>query len=309
MDEHGLGWDDLRLVLAVGRAGSLTGAAAALGISHPTVFRHVNRIEARLGVRLFDRARDGYGLTPAGEEVVALAARMATEVTALERRLAGQDLRPSGTVRLTTTDTLMLGPLPPLLDELRRRQPDIVVEAGTTNSFLSLSRREADIALRPAAAPPAPLAGRRLCPIATAVYAPADAGPVDPADLAARDWVLPDDSLSGLPAAIWAAERRLDGRAAFRANSLMALRAAAAEGMGLAILPCYVGDAEPRLARVGAPLPELASELWLLVHPDLRRVARIRAVLDGLAALLAPLRPLFAGIMPRPARAPGARRR
>lgn len=298
MDEHTLPWDDLWLVLAVGESGSLTGAAARLGVSHPTVFRRVNRIEARLGVRLFERARDGYGLTPAGEEVVALATRMAAEVTELERRLAGRDLRPSGIVRLTTTDTLMLGPLPPLIAELRRREPAITLEISTTNAFLSLSRREADIALRPAAAPPAPLVGRKLSAIATAIYAPRDRGPVDPADLAGQDWVLPDDSLSALPAALWAAERRLDRRAAFRANSLLALRAAAAEGLGLTILPCYVGDAEPRLARVGAPLPELASELWLLAHPDLRRVGRIRAVLDGLAALIAPLRPLFAGLRP-----------
>lgn len=298
MDEHTLPWDDLRLVLAVGESGGLTGAAARLGVSHPTVFRRVNRIEARLGVRLFERARDGYGLTPAGEEVVALATRMAAEVTELERRLAGRDLRPSGIVRLTTTDTLMLGPLPPLIAELRRREPAITLEISTTNAFLSLSRREADIALRPAAAPPAPLVGRKLSAIATAIYAPRDRGPVDPADLAGQDWVLPDDSLSALPAALWAAERRLDRRAAFRANSLLALRAAAAEGLGLTILPCYVGDAEPRLARVGAPLPELASELWLLAHPDLRRVGRIRAVLDGLAALIAPLRPLFAGLRP-----------
>lgn len=304
MDEHGLAWDDLRLVLAVGDSGSLTGAAAALGVSHPTVFRRVNRIEARLGVRLFERARDGYGLTPAGEEVVALARHMAAGVTELERRLAGRDLRPSGTVRLTTTDTLMLGPLPPLIAALRRREPAVTIEIGTANAFLSLSKREADIALRPAVAPPAPLVGRKLGVIATAIYAPRASGPIDPADLAAHDWVLPDDSLSALPSALWAGERRLDRRAAFRANSLLALRAAAAEGLGLAILPCYVGDAEPRLARAGDPVPELESELWLLTHPDLRRVARIRAVLDGLAALIGPLRPLLAGLRPAAAPAP-----
>lgn len=168
------------------------------------------------------------------------------------------------------------------------------------NAFLSLSKREADIALRPAADPPAPLVGRKLSVIATAIYAPRGHGPVDPGDLATQDWVLPDDSLSALPAALWAAERRLDRRAAFRANSLLALRAAAAAGLGLAILPCYVGDTEPQLVRVGDPLGELAAELWLLTHPDLRRVARIRAVLDGLAALIGPLRPLFAGLRPAP---------
>jgi DNA-binding transcriptional LysR family regulator len=93
----------------------------------------------------------------------------------------------------------------------------------------------------------------------------------------------------------WLAARRLDARAVLRANSLLALRDAAASGMGLVVLPCYVGDLSAGLTRVGAPIAELGSALWLLTHPDLRRTARIRAVLDGLAELLLTLRPLFAG--------------
>jgi DNA-binding transcriptional LysR family regulator len=298
--ERQASWDDLRVVLAVSRAGSLSGAARALKLSHPTVFRRVRQIEARIGVRLFDRARAGYALTPAGDEMVAVASRLAGEVDALERRLAGRDLRPSGTVRLTTTDTLLFGPLAWLLAAFREAHPAITLEVAALNAMLSLSKREADVAIRPSSTAPESLVGRRLAGIAAAVYrgatAPAELGP---SGLAGADWVAPDDSLSDLPLARWLADRGYDRRATLRANSLLALRDAARAGIGLALLPCYVGDADPGLTRVGAPIAELESALWLLTHPDLRRVARIRAVVDGMAALLQPLRPLFEGRQPR----------
>src|SRR5918999_3199739 len=109
----GLRWDELRLVLAIGRSGTLSGGARRLAIDHSTAFRRLGALEARLGVRLFERARDGYVATAAGEAVIAAAARFDETVGELERRLAGEDLRPSGTVRVTTTDTL-LGLLAPL---------------------------------------------------------------------------------------------------------------------------------------------------------------------------------------------------
>jgi DNA-binding transcriptional LysR family regulator len=295
MNEQLPDWDDLRLVLAVARAGSLVGAARSLGISHPTVFRRVNRIEGRLGVRLFERARDGYALTAAGEELTTLAGRMDGEIAALERRLAGRDLRPAGSVRVTTTDTLLLGLLTPLFAAFRRRHPEITLEVAAANSFFNLSRREADVAIRPSRDPPDPLVGRKIADIATAVYRPRRSPELADDDLARRDWVIPDDSLSHLPIARWLADRRLEGRAVYRANSLVALLDAARNGLGLVVLPCYVGDREPAVARVGAPREELRSELWLLTHPDLRRVARIRAFLDAMAELLQPLRPLFEG--------------
>jgi DNA-binding transcriptional LysR family regulator len=295
--EQPASWDDLRVVLAVSRAGSLSGAARALRLSHPTVFRRVRQIEARLGVRLFDRARDGYALTPAGEEMAALAGRLAGEVEALERRLAGRDLRPSGTVRVTTTDTLLFGPLGPLLAGFRAAHPEITLDIAAANAMFALSRREADVAIRPSREAPESLVGRRIAGVAAAIYCAA--GTAAPADLGAVDWVVPDDSLSSLPLARWLAEQRYDRRVALRANSLLALRDAARAGLGLALLPCYVGDPEPGLARVGAPIAALESALWLLTHPDLRRVARIRAVMDGMGELLQKLRPLFEGRRPR----------
>lgn len=295
MNEQRLGWDDLRIVLAVGRAGSLNGAAKALGVSHPTVFRRIGAIERRLGTRLFERARDGYAPTAAGEAAIALAGRLEVEITALERRLAGQDQRPSGVLRVTTTDTLLFGPLPPLLATFRRRHPGITLEVAASNALFSLTRRDADVAIRPSPTPPDALVGRKVADVATAIYRPSDGPAIDEAGLDDRDWATPDDSLSDLPASRWLARQGFDRRAVYRANTLLALRDAAAQGLGLAVLPCYVGDPDPALARVGGSIEALRSELWLLTHPDLRRVARIRAFLDGMRALLLPLRPLFEG--------------
>ncbi|MFO1067920.1 MAG: LysR family transcriptional regulator [Geminicoccaceae bacterium] len=286
-----LPWDDLRLVLAIGRAGSLAGAARDLAIDHSTAFRRLGALEAMLGVRLFERARAGYAPTAAGEAVVAAAQRVEAEVLAAERLVAGEDLRPGGVVRLTTTDTLA-GLLAPVLAACRRAYPAITLELVVTNALLTLTRRDADIALRPSDDVPGHLVGRRLCNIASAVYA------VDPPPDA---WVGPDESLGHLRAAAWLAREVADGRVALRCNSLMGLLAAARAGIGRAVLPCFLGDAEPALRRLGAPLPGLETGLWLLVHPDLRRVARIRAVIDVASAGLADCRERLEGRLAGPA--------
>src|SRR5947207_5816057 len=165
-----LGWDDLRFILAVARTGTLSGAARALAVTHSTVFRRLQALERGLGVRLFDRARDGYSPTPAGDAAAALAARVEDEVLSLERRLSGQDLDPSGTVRVTTTDTIGLTILPPQIAALRAAHPQIRVEIAISNSMAALTRRDADVALRPTRDPPQSLIGRRVAGVAYAIY-------------------------------------------------------------------------------------------------------------------------------------------
>jgi DNA-binding transcriptional LysR family regulator len=290
-----ISWDDLRLVCAVGEAGTLTGAARNLGVDHSTAFRRLGALEARLGVRLFERARDGYAPTPAGEATIAAAGRMLADLGDLEQRLAGEDLRPAGTVRMTTTDTL-LDFLAPLLAAFRAAHPEITVEIVAANAFFTLTRRDADVAIRPAAAAPENLVGRRIATLATGLYAAPDylARRSDD-DLRRHDWAAPDDSLGHLGSAKWMQAEIPAERVVVRSNSLLALRAAARAGLGVAPLPCYLADPDPALARVRAPLPEMASALWLLTHPDLRRVARIRVFLDFAADWLASRRALIEG--------------
>ena len=293
-----LAWDDLLFVLNVGRTGSLSGAARTLGVNHSTVFRRIGAIEEQLGVRLFDRRRDGYAPTAAGEAVIELAAKLDENVLALERKLAGEDLRPSGTVRVTTTDT-MIGTVTPLCGAFRRAYPEICVELVTGNQFLNLSRRDADVALRPSLQPPETLHGRRLASIAFSIYGSrtylaATGGP----DLdRAHEWIGLDDTLSHLTAHRWMKERVEPERIGFKASSFVAVEEAARAGMGITLLPCYMGDSSPELSRLCPPIAELATDFWLLVHEDLRRTARVRAFIDFVAGEMTKLRPRIEGIL------------
>jgi DNA-binding transcriptional LysR family regulator len=297
MASNCMDWDDLRFVLAVGRERTLSAAARSLGVNHTTVFRRVRQIEAGLGVRLFERHRDGYTPTAAGEEAVTLGERLEGQIDGLERQLCGRDTRPSGMLRVTTTDTLLMGALGEPLAAFCRAHPAIALEITAANPLASLSQRDADVAIRPAAAPPETLVGRRLCVIASAIYgagAYLEDAPA-PDDLGAHRWVAPDDSLAHLGSARWLRATLPGVRPALRANTLLGMAAAARAGVGLAVLPCFLGDAAPELKRLGPPLDALAGELWLLTHRDLRHVARVRAFMEFMDRTLRPMRPLFEG--------------
>lgn len=293
-----IAWDDLRFALAVAEHGGLAGAARALGVNHTTVLRRVAALEAAQGARLFERLPTGYVPTAAGEEALA-AARVAREaVDAFGRRLAGRDLRLEGALRVATTDTLAAGLLPRHLAAFHARHPGIMLELAVGNGLADLTRRDADVAVRPAAGPSEALVGRRVANLAFAVYArPAAEG-------AAADWLMPDESLAATAIGRWARAQVPAGAVAARADSLLALRDLAAAGLGRAALPCYLGDADPRLARVGAaPLAGVASELWVLTHEDLRRTARVHAFTGFIAQALASERDLLEGNRPYPASA------
>jgi DNA-binding transcriptional LysR family regulator len=292
-----LDWDDLRLVLAVSREGTLSGAARRLGVTHSTVFRRLGAVEEQMGARLFERFRDGYVPTAAGETAADSAARLEDEMLTLELKLSGQDLRPSGTVRITTTDTLssmVMRHLP----AMRALHPEIQLEIAISNAMANLTRREAEIAIRPTPGPPEILVGRRLADIAHAIYGSrAYLSRREDKDLRAYDWIGLDDALANTVIGRWMHEN-LGAMAhiACRVDALPALCEAAVAGLGLALLPCYVGDLASGLRRVRPKaLAEARSALWLLTHDDLKRTARIRATLDFMAKALASERALLEG--------------
>jgi DNA-binding transcriptional LysR family regulator len=276
-------WDDLRYVLAVADAGSLAGAARALGVNHTTVLRRVGGFEKRLGLRLFERLPTGYVPTAGGEELVATARRVDETVVALERRLSGQDLRLAGPLRVTTTDTLMASLLPEILAEFHAVHPGIRIEVALSNQMLDLSRRDADVAIRPANDPPETLVGRRVGRIAFAVYGSRAYLKRRRRDLAAHHWVAPDDSLAGTSVAAWMRKALPNVTVTLRADSLLGLMRAAQAGLGLAALPCYLGDGAG-LARVQGPVAAMDTSLWILTHNDLRHTARVRAFMEFAAA-------------------------
>lgn len=297
----GFAWDDLRYVLAVASTGSLAGAARSLGVNHTTVLRRVGAFEKRLGLRLFDRLPSGYVLTAGGNELIAAARQVDDTVAGLERKLAGQDLRLSGSVRVTTTDTLMDSVLPDILVEFRNRHPGIQIEIAISNLMFNLTKRDADVAIRPARNPPETLIGRRVAKIAFAIYGSARyLARNKQADLAAHQWVGPDDSLADTSVARWMQANLPASEITLRADSLLALRQAVQAGLGLAALPCYLGDSARDLVCVHRPIPQMETALWILTHQDLRHTARIRAFTEFAAQALGRLRPLIEGARARP---------
>ena len=293
----GIEWDDLRYILAVASAGSLAGAARKLGVNHTTVLRRVGAFETRLSLRLFERMPTGYVPTVGGEELVAAARQIDDTVTSLERKLAGQDLRLSGAIRVTSTDSLMVSILPEILAEFRAAHPGIEIEVALSNVMLNLTRREADIAIRPAKDPPETLVGRRIAKIAFAIYGSSQylSRRRKTDDLAGHQWVGPDDSLADTSVARWMRSELPESEVVLRADSLLGMREAARVGLGLAALPCYLGDTSPGLVCVHRPIAAMQTMLWILTHEDLRRTARIRAFTEFAAKAFARRRPLLEG--------------
>ncbi|MEO3431928.1 LysR family transcriptional regulator [Inquilinus sp. CAU 1745] len=299
-------WNDLRLILAIARAGSLTGAAHALGIDHSTVFRRLQALEGRLGVRLFERLSGGqYEPTDAGGRAAAAAERMEDEAQALDRDIAGRDHRLTGHLRVASSETLAHRLLTDHLAAFRRAHPGIVVELAIDNRVLSLSRREADVALRPLRPKEGDLWGRKLCDVAWAVYgsraaigALAAEGeiPSSKEGLAHLPLVGWSVGIAGIGAADWLRDGVREDAVVYRSSSLVNQMAATRAGLGFSILPCYLGDPETDLSRLWPdPIPDLSRELWIVTHADLKRTARVRAFFDIVGDALVRQRPLFEG--------------
>jgi DNA-binding transcriptional LysR family regulator len=296
--------NDLRIVATIASAGTLAGAARRLQVNHATAFRRLEAIESRLGVRLFERHGGRYTPTPEGEALAAAGAQVEDTAAEALRRVAGRDLRPGGLVRVTTTDTLAQTVLPAMLGPLRAHCPEIQLHLHVTNELQNLSKRDADIAIRPSSQPPGHLLGRRIGTVAYAVYGQRQAlrgwrgdAPQWPAWRDAP-WIAVDDSLAQHRSLRWLAKQLPLAEVAVRCNSFMSVAQACAGGLGLAVLPCVVGDAVDALARVGEPLRELDTDAWLLTHADLRDTFRIRVVLDALQQGFAQCRERLAGAAP-----------
>ncbi|MCO4743709.1 MAG: LysR family transcriptional regulator [Proteobacteria bacterium] len=301
-------WDDLRHFLALARTRSVRAAGAVLGVSHSTVARRVEALEARLSTRLFDRSRDGYALTDAGERMLETAERVEGEMAALERGLVGQDERLAGVVAVTCCDHYVSGLLMPKLSAFCAMHPEIELSFNTDSRPFDLSKREADLALRMLARdrlPPEHLIGQKLVPLTMASYvAQAHETRLDP-DVAGSQarWISFEDRK--IHAGLIASSSYPDLPAWGSFTSLELMAQAATEGLGLAMLPTYVGDQKPELRRLAKPDLRQLADLWLVSHPDLRDNARFRATRQTVAAAIRSLSPLFEGLAPWSTDAPG----
>ncbi len=277
-------WDDLQYFLAVEQRGSISAAAGALAVNHSTVLRRLARLEESLGVALFQRLPGGYALTPAGEALASQLAGLPEQIESAQRRVMGQDLEIRGSIRITSTDTLFTSLLMPLLVEFQQRHPKVRVQMVMNNAFLSLNRREADVAVRGSNKPPENLLGRRVGRIQTAPYAARGYLADKPADLpwAEHSWVGPDEALAHLDQARWLSANVPEARVLARIDSLVGMVECVRRGMGVGMLLCPLADAHEELVRLAELSPALDTQIWVLTHPDLRRVARIKALTDFL---------------------------
>ena len=295
-------WNEPRLVLAVARAGRLTQAAKTLGMDHidrlpapqragGEAWRSLFRAASRRRLQS-DRCRRAHGGCRGAHR---------SEALALERDLTGRDHRLSGRLRVTSSETLAYRLLTREIAALKEAHPGIVVELVIDNRVLSLSRREADVALRPVRPKEGDLWGRKLADVAWTVYGSRayldEVGFLSSAaELACHPLVCWDESAVGIGSADWRASVAPEDRVTYRTTSLVNQLVAAKAGIGFAVLPCYLGDPETDLVRaLPDPVPELQAELWIVTHADLKRTARVRAFLDLVGGGLARQRDLFAG--------------
>ncbi len=271
-----INWDDHRFFLAVARGASIRKAADGLGTSRSTVQRRITSLEKQFGTRLFERMPDGYFTTPAGENLLQASIRMEAEVNAATRRLAGLDAELRGTIRISLSGALATYVLMSEFAAFNQLHPEIRLEIISTYDMPDLARREADVAIRISNDPPEHLVGRRLLKVARAAYVSAryleENDPPPPmhrlgwigwsSDPSSTQWVEDSDH-PDLPVTTIITDPYA---------TVGAVRA----GMGISILPCFMGDTEPDLRRMPPANLQLLTDLWVLTHEDLRNTARIR---------------------------------
>lgn len=277
---------DLELTLALVRGGTLARAGERLGLDASTVFRGLQRIERGLGRTLFERTRTGYVAGELAAQLAEHAEQMEVAVEAARSTVEAAPAQVSGTVRITTTDTLLHGLVAPALPSLRRQHPLLGFELHTSNQPASLTRRDADIAVRATKRPPLHLVGRHLGPIRVAVYAARRGGPKSLEKAGDADWVAPDDALPEHPSVVWRRRHLPKVVPRYRVDSVLSVLELVALGLGVGIVPLFLAEPRRDVVRLTEPLAEAETELWLLTHPEARHLRRVAAVYGHLAGTL-----------------------
>lgn len=288
-------WDDFKYFLAVARGGNLTRAARSLKVSVATASRRIAQLERRLEARLFESRNGGYTLTAAGEATRLKAEEIERAVLAIERQAAGRDRRPTGKVSIATGDDIAAFVVAPRLAEFERRFPAISIDLAASFDIANLSRREADVALRTVRPAVGDLALRHIGWWNLGLYAAKSyaekhqlrPGKIDLGHAAIITWA---EAYSHMNGAAWLAENAPGARIGLTANSRVIQLAACKAGLGVAVLPSLAADRDPDLIRLAPPEKVVSVKLWLVVHRDLVRTARIRVVMDFLAEI-GPRRP------------------
>lgn len=286
--QYKLSASDVEIVLSLKRAGTLAEASARLQLDASTVFRSIQRIEKGLGQRLFDRSRTGYVALENAQLIAHHAEQMEVALEAARGVAQSQSHEVSGSVRITTTDSLLHGLLMPLLPLLAREHPLLQLDLHTGNEVASLTRRDADIAIRATNRPPPHLIGTRVGPIRVAVFARKSrcALSYDQVIETNVPWISVDDALPEHPSVRWRKRNHPKIAPKFLVSSILSVRDALLAGLGVGILPLFLAASHKELVQLSEPLDDAQSELWLLTHTDTRHLRRVAAAYGFLSTHL-----------------------
>ena len=284
-------WNDLRYFLELSRQGKLIKAAARMQVDHTTVSRRVAVLEKKLDVRLFDKSPRGYQLTDAGLRLLPMAEKIEAQSNHLYQDISGKDARLSGTVRVATPEALGSQVIARHVTEFRSEHPDIEIELVAETRRMSLSKREADIAINFARPDSGRLISWKLCDYRLKLYAARhylEAHPVinTPEDLAQQHFVSYIDDLIEMPELRFFENTIKNAHVVFRSTNVSAQYNAILDGIGLGLVHCFMAQNENRLIEVLPDQIWVDRTYWLLVHEDLRHVARVDAVCTFLTRLL-----------------------
>ncbi|MBV8657727.1 MAG: LysR family transcriptional regulator [Burkholderiales bacterium] len=287
MNDRILDWDDLRVFLAIARCGTLGAAARQAGQTQPTMGRRLRALETAVGHALFQRTREGFVLTEEGAQVLRYAERMEEEAHSVTRALTGQEQQLTGSLRVSSSDWFGVHVLTPVFAQFMRQYPQVSVELITDSRLYSLARREADLVFRITPFDEPDVIQRKLMHMDYALYGHADLVPPTAGNGAGMTLISMDSAFDTLPDVAWVKRMLPRARIGFGSNNRGAQARMCAEGIGFAVLPCALGDTTPNLKRIDLGEPPPGREVWIGYHRDLRRLARLRALLDVTVSMLA----------------------
>lgn len=287
MTDRELEWSDVRILLAIARCGTLGAAARQVGQTQPTMGRRLRALEEAVGHALFQRTRDGFVLTDEGAVVLAHAERMEEEVLGFTRALASTEAQLTGLLRVSSSDWFGIHVLTPVFARFLAQHRGVSLELVTDSRRYNLARREADLAFRITPFEEADVIQRKLMHMEYALYGRMDLVAPEPGDGEGFSLISMDSAFGTLPDVAWVKRMLPNARIAFASNNRGAQARMCAEGGGFAVLPCPLGDVTAGLRRIDLGEAPPGRDVWLGYHRDLRRVARLRALLDVTIAALA----------------------
>ncbi len=286
-----ISWDDWKLVIAVASAGSTSSAAKLLQMNQSTVFRRIHQLEHALGAKLFDKGRSGYTQTPLAESILPKIAEMSGLTHDIERSLLGADRDPVGTVTISLAQPIAFLIMDGLADFLRDN-PSIKIVINASTQLVSLRDREADIVVRGSNDPDPTLFGRRVMTVKYAIYMNSRIASqkkvklINHKEYHQLQWIVPALALCSTEVGAWHREHDLEDSAVLLVDDVEIGVAAVEKGIGVALLPTFIGDRNSKINRISDELARLKTDLWVLSHEDQRNTTRISLLRTALSEYL-----------------------